>query len=85
MNFNTNLKFQANAMLDLQESTEAYLVGLLEGANLAAIHAKRVTVMPRDLVFANRVRTGELDIVYKEKVYPLPPGVVLPLRDDRGN
>ena len=34
----------------LQEAAEAYLVSLFEDTNLAAIHAKRVTIQPKDLV-----------------------------------
>ena len=40
----------------LQESAEAYLVGLFEDTNLAAIHAKRVTIMPKDIILARRIR-----------------------------
>ena len=47
--FKTDLRFQASAIMALQEASEAYLVGLFENANLAAIHAKRVTIMPKDL------------------------------------
>lgn len=53
-------RFQASALLALQEATEAYLVGLFEDANLSAIHAKRVTVMPKDIQLARRIR-GERD------------------------
>ena len=42
-----NIRFQSGAILALQEASEAYLVGLLEDANLCAVHAKRVTIMPR--------------------------------------
>lgn len=44
-----DLRIQANALLALQESVEAYLVGRMSDSNLLAIHAKRVTIMPRDL------------------------------------
>jgi histone H3 len=50
------LRFQSAAMLALQESAEAYLVGLFEDTNLCAIHAKRVTIMPRDIQLARRIR-----------------------------
>ena len=43
------LRFQSGAVLALQEAAEAYLVGLLEDSNLCATHAKRVTIMPRDM------------------------------------
>lgn len=51
-----DLRFQQSAMLALQEASEAYLVGLFEDSNLCAIHAKRVTVMPKDLQLARRIR-----------------------------
>ena len=40
----------------LQEAAEAYLVSLFEDTDLAAIHAKRVTIQPKDLVLARRLR-----------------------------
>ena len=46
------LRFQSAAVLALQEAGEAFLVGLLEQANLCAIHAKRVTIMPKDIQLA---------------------------------
>lgn len=53
---NNNLRFQSTAVLALQEASEAYLVGLYEDANLCAIHAKRVTLMPSDMLLARRIR-----------------------------
>ena len=47
-----DLHFQACAILCLQEAAEAYLVGLLEDTNLCAIHAKRVTIMSKDIQLA---------------------------------
>ena len=46
------LRFQSTAVLALQEAGEAFLVGLLEQANICAIHAKRVTIMPKDIQLA---------------------------------
>lgn len=54
--FKTDLRFQAAAVSALQESAEAYLVGLFEDTNLCAIHAKRVTIMPKDVNLAKRLR-----------------------------
>ena len=54
--FKTDLRFQGSAVLALQEAAEAYLVGLFEDTNLAAIHAKRVTIMPKDIQLARRIR-----------------------------
>ena len=54
--FKTDLHFQASAVMALQEASEAYLVGLMEDTNLAAIHAKRVTIMPKDIQLAHCIR-----------------------------
>ena len=54
--FKPDLKFQSQAIFALQEAAESYLVGLFEDTNLCAIHAKRVTIMPRDLQLARRIR-----------------------------
>lgn len=54
--FKTDLRFQSTAVLALQEASEAYLVGLFEDTNLCAIHAKRVTIMPKDIQLARRIR-----------------------------
>ncbi|KAK2719296.1 hypothetical protein QYM36_004943 [Artemia franciscana] len=40
----------------LQEASKAYLIGLYEDTNLCAIHAKRVTIMPKDIQLARRIR-----------------------------
>ena len=50
------IRFQSGAIMALQEASEAYLVGLLEDANLCAVHAKRVTIMPKDTQLACRIR-----------------------------
>ena len=54
--FKSDLRFQSQAVLALQEATEAYLVGLFEDTNLCAIHAKRVTIFPKDMQLARRIR-----------------------------
>ena len=53
--FKTDLRFQAAAILCLQEVAEAYLVGLFEDTNLCAIHTKRVKILPRDLQLARHI------------------------------
>ncbi|KAF7313211.1 Histone-fold-containing protein [Mycena kentingensis (nom. inval.)] len=58
--FATNVRWQSIALLALQEAAEAYLVHLFEDANLCAIHAKRVTLMQRDIQLARRIR-GAVD------------------------
>jgi histone H3 len=56
MDFRSYLRFQASAILALQEATEAYLIGLFEDTNLLAIHGKRVTIFPKDMQMARRIR-----------------------------
>ena len=58
--FKTDLRFQSSAIGALQEASEAYLVGLFEDTNLCAIHAKRVTIMPKDMQLTLRIR-GDKD------------------------
>ncbi|CAM9867620.1 unnamed protein product [Lampetra planeri] len=53
--FKTDLRFQSSAVMALQEASEAYLVALFEDTNLCAIHAKRVTIMPKDIQLARRI------------------------------
>lgn len=54
--FKNDLRFQGTAILALQEASEAYLTGLFEDVNLVAIHAKRVTIYPKDMQLARRIR-----------------------------
>jgi histone H3 len=56
LNFDVDLRFQQTALLALQEASEAYLVGLFQDTNLCALHAKRVTIMPKDIQLARRIR-----------------------------
>ena len=53
---NTGLRFQTSALCALQEAAESFLVGMFEDTNLCTIHAKRVTIMPRDMQLARRIR-----------------------------
>ena len=54
--FKTDLRFTADAAYTLQCASEDYLVRLFEDSNLCAIHAKRVTIMPKDIQLARRIR-----------------------------
>ena len=49
-------RVKREAVVALQEGLEAYLVSLFEDTNLGAIHAKRVTIMPKDIQLALRIR-----------------------------
>ena len=49
-------RIQTNAVMALQEAAETYLVTLFDDTNLCAIHAKRVTIQPKDLMLARRLR-----------------------------
>ncbi|XP_018496275.1 histone H3.3 [Galendromus occidentalis] len=52
----SDLRFHPDTLMALQEASEAYIVSLFEDVNLLAIHAKRVTIMPRDIRLARRIR-----------------------------
>ena len=54
------IHYQLDAIEALQEAAEVYLVSLFEDTNLCAIHTRRVMIMPKDLLLAQRIR-GELD------------------------
>ena len=51
-----NIRFQSGAIMALQEALEVYLVGLLEDANLCAVHAKRVTIMTKDIQLVRQIQ-----------------------------
>ena len=59
----SDLCWQSSALLAQQEASEAYLVGLMEDTNLCAIHAKRVTIMPKDMQLTRRIRGENIQIV----------------------
>lgn len=54
--FKNELRFQGSALAAVQTAAEAYLVSLFEDTNLCAIHARRVTIMPKDMQLARRIR-----------------------------
>lgn len=54
--FKGDLRFNSNALAALQEASEHYMIKLFEDANLCAIHAKRVTIFPKDIELARRIR-----------------------------
>ncbi|MGA0302606.1 MAG: hypothetical protein ACO3K3_00970 [Schleiferiaceae bacterium] len=54
--FKTDIRFQSTAILALHEAAENYLISLFEDTNLCALHANRVTIMPKDMQLARRIR-----------------------------
>ena len=50
--FNMEFRVTLAMVMALQEAAEGYLVQLLEDSNLCAIHAKRVTIQPKDIQLA---------------------------------
>ena len=50
------MRFQSTAIAALQEAAENFIVGLYEDVNLLAVHAKRVTVMPKDIRLSLKIR-----------------------------
>ena len=61
----TGHKWQSGAMQALHTAAEAYLVSLLEDANLLALHSKRITLQPKDIQLARKIR-GEVDLTDAE-------------------
>jgi len=55
-----DLRFTKDALEALHESAEAYMYTMMELTNLCAIHARRVTIMSKDMQLARRIR-GERD------------------------
>ena len=51
-----NYRMTPGTVNALQEAAEAYLVGLFEDSNLCAIHAKQITIMPKDIQLAHHIR-----------------------------
>lgn len=54
--FKGDVLYQSTTLLALQEATEAYITSVDEDTNLCAIHARRVTIMPKDIQLARRIR-----------------------------
>ena len=50
------VRFQSTAIAALQEAAENFIIALFEDVNLLAVHAKRVTVMPRDIRLALQIK-----------------------------
>ncbi|KAJ7668344.1 histone-fold-containing protein [Mycena rosella] len=62
--FKSNLRFQSTALEALQEAAESFIVGLFEDCQAAAIHAKRVTIMQKDIMLVRRIRGRDELIPY---------------------
>ena len=54
--FSMELRFRLATITILQEASEAYLIHLFEDTNLCTIHAKHVTIMPKDIQLARHIR-----------------------------
>lgn len=58
-NHSSDIRWQSSAIMAMQEASEAYLVSLFEDSNVCAIHAKRVTIFPKDIQLTLRIRGGK--------------------------
>ena len=58
LDYKSDIRFQASAIIALQEASESYIIGVFQDTNLCAIHAKRVTIMAKDMQLALRIRGG---------------------------
>ena len=66
--FMSDLRFTRLSLLAIQEAAESYIIQMFEDTNLCAIHAKRVTIMPRDIHLAQRIR-GVHDMYMRSGLY----------------
>ncbi|CAO1400321.1 unnamed protein product [Diamesa serratosioi] len=80
--FKNVLHFQSSAVMALQEASEAYFVGLFKDTNLCAIHAKTVTIMPKNIQLACRIR-GERAKIMNLIYYYLTISLNKNQREDR--
>jgi histone H3/H4 len=84
--FTTDLQFEPEALLALQEASEAYLVGLFEDTNLSAIHAKRLTIFskgalrPSEAHARTRARARESHARSPRRSHCVPPHFRTPRR-----
>ena len=69
-----NLRIQRNALEILQHAAEAFMVGVFEDANLCAIHAKRVTLQPKDIRLAREIRARAGDKIMMDWGKRIPDG-----------
>jgi len=63
LEFHHSLQWQNTALEALQYASEDYIIGLMEDANLSALHAKRITIMPKDLHLAQKIRGSKNNII----------------------
>lgn len=56
VSFNTEQRFQSAALVIFQEAAENFLTCLLEDAYRCAVHAKRVTLLPRDIILIYKIK-----------------------------
>ncbi len=58
-----NVRFQAGAAKALQHVSEAFIIEMFEEAQLAALHAKRVRIIPNDIHLAVRMESCDKNIL----------------------
>ena len=54
--YSTQMRWTKEAVVALQEASESYIVGIFEDSNLACIHRNRITIAPKDVQLARRIR-----------------------------
>jgi len=62
--YKSDLRFQSSAISALQEAAESYIISLFEDTQFCAIHAQRVTIQPKDLQLARRLRGENFQVLY---------------------
>jgi len=57
--YKSDLRYQQGAIDAIQAAAESFLVALFEDSQLCAIHARRVTITPKDMELTLRLRGPE--------------------------
>jgi histone H3 len=60
--FKADLRWQASGIHGLQEAAEDYLANLYQDTNLCAIHAKRVTIQPKDMQLVRTIKNEKSNV-----------------------
>nr|AOF43158.1 histone CENP-A [Hydractinia echinata] len=58
--YRQDFRIQSKALEALQEAAEAFLIRFLEDTNLCAIHARRVTIFPKDMNLVKMLKHEQL-------------------------
>jgi histone H3 len=81
--FKTDIRFGGDSVTALMEAAEYYLVQKFQKYNLYAIHAKRVTIMPKDIRLDEQIDTINGSRLHTVKPDLPPPDEQMEDQDDQ--